>query len=78
MRDPWGDGESLPGAGSVPGLSIPTPVARLNGREEYVWRTLADHETPVIAARRDGAALVNLRSVHPDEDSIVAAALAEI
>ena len=72
------DGESLPGAGSVPGLSIPTPVARLNGREEYVWRTLADHETPVIAARRDGAALVNLRSVHPDEDSIVAAALAEI
>lgn len=72
------DGESLPGAGTVPGLSIPTPVARLNGREEYVWRTLADHETPVIAARRDGAALLNLRSVHPDEDSIVAAALAEI
>ena len=72
------EGESLPGAGTVPGLSIPTPVARLNGREEYVWRTLADHDTPVIAARRDGAALVNLRSVHPDEDSIVAAALAEI
>jgi len=72
------DGESLPGAGSVPGLTIPTPVLRLSGREEQVWRTLADHDTPVIAARRDGAALVNLRSVHPDEDAIVAAALAEI
>jgi L-seryl-tRNA(Ser) seleniumtransferase len=72
------DGESLPGAGSVPGITIPTPVLRLDGREEHVWRTLADHEIPVIAARRDGAALVNLRSVHPDEDSIVAAALAEI
>lgn len=72
------DGESLPGAGSVPGITIPTPVLRLDGREEHVWRTLADHETPVIAARRDSAALVNLRSVHPDEDSIVAAALAEI
>ena len=72
------DGESLPGAGSVPGLTIPTPVLRLKGREEHVWRTLADHNTPVVAARRDGAALVNLRSAHPDEDSIVAAALAEI
>ena len=72
------DGESLPGAGSVPGLTIPTPVLRLSGREEQVWRTLADHDTPVIAARRDGAALVNLRSVHPDEDATVAAALAEI
>ena len=72
------EGESLPGAGSVPGLTIPTPVLRLNGREEQVWRSLADFEPPVIAARRYGAALVNLRSVHPDEDSIVAAALAGI
>jgi L-seryl-tRNA(Ser) seleniumtransferase len=72
------EGESLPGAGSVPGLAIPTPVLRLEGREEDVWRSLAGHETPVIAARRDGAALLNLRSVHPDEDSIVAAALAGI
>ena len=71
-------GESLPGAGSVPGLTIPTPVLRLEGREELVWRTLANHEPPVVAARRNGAAQVNLRSVHPDEDVIVAAALAEI
>jgi hypothetical protein len=72
------DGDSLPGAGSVPGLTIPTPVLRLDGREEHIWRRLANHETPVIAARKDGAALLNLRSVHPDEDAIVAAALAEI
>jgi L-seryl-tRNA(Ser) seleniumtransferase len=72
------EGESLPGAGSVPGLAIPTPVLRLDGREEEVWRRLAGHETPVIAARREGAAFLNLRSVHPDEDSIVAAALAGI
>jgi L-seryl-tRNA(Ser) seleniumtransferase len=72
------DGESLPGAGSVPGITIPTPVLRLDGREEQVWRILADHEPPVIAARRDGAAFVNLRSVHPDEDPVVVAALAEI
>ena len=72
------DGASLPGAGSVPGLTIPTPVLRLNGSGERAWRALADHTPPVVAARRDGAAIVNLRSVHPDEDSIVAAALAAI
>ncbi len=72
------DGESLPGAGSVPGLTIPTPVLRIDGDDERTWRLLADHEPPVIAARRDGTAIVNLRSVSPDEDSIVAAALATL
>jgi len=72
------DGESLPGAGSVPGLTIPTPVLRIDGDDEKTWRLLADHEPPVVAARRDGATIVNLRSVTPDEDSIVAAALASI
>ncbi|MEA2010965.1 MAG: L-seryl-tRNA(Sec) selenium transferase [Actinomycetota bacterium] len=72
------DGESLPGAGSVPGLTIPTPVLRIEGNDERTWRILADHEPPVIAARRDGATVVNLRSVSPDEDSIVASALAAL
>ncbi len=72
------DGESLPGAGSVPGLTIPTPVLRIDGDDERTWRLLADHEPPVIASRRDGATIVNLRSVSPDEDSIVAAALASL
>ncbi|MCJ7780342.1 MAG: L-seryl-tRNA(Sec) selenium transferase, partial [Acidimicrobiia bacterium] len=72
------DGESLPGAGSVPGRTIPTPVLRLDGVDERVWTSLAHHDPPVVAARRDGATVVNLRSVTPDEDSIVAAALASL
>jgi L-seryl-tRNA(Ser) seleniumtransferase len=72
------EGASLPGAGSVPGLSIPTPVLRLGESEERTWRTLARHVPPVVAARRNGATLVNLRSVQPDEDAIVASALAAI
>ncbi|MEA3501678.1 MAG: L-seryl-tRNA(Sec) selenium transferase [Actinomycetota bacterium] len=72
------DGESLPGAGSVPGLTIPTPVLRIAGDEERAWRMLADHEPPVVAARRDGATIVNLRSVTPDQDPVVAAALARL
>ena len=72
------EGASLPGAGSVPGLTIPTPVLRLDGNEERAWRTLAEHTPPVVAARRGGATLVNLRSVNPDEDTVVASALAAI
>ncbi len=72
------DGESLPGAGSVPGVTSPTPVLRIDGNDEATWRTLADYEPPVVASRRDGATVVNLRSVAPDEDSIVAAALASL
>mgnify|MGYP001818608988 FL=1 len=72
------DGASLPGAGSVPGLTIPTPVLRLEGSEEGSWRALADHLPPVVAARRDGATLVNVRSVQPEEDPIVASALAAL
>jgi L-seryl-tRNA(Ser) seleniumtransferase len=72
------DGEALPGAGSVPGQTIPTPVIRLTGKPETVWRTLADHEPPVIASRREGAVQVNLRSVVPSEDRVVTAALATL
>jgi L-seryl-tRNA(Ser) seleniumtransferase len=72
------EGEALPGAGSVPGHSIPTPVIRLGGSPEPIWRTLADHDPPVIASRRDGAVQVNLRSVLPSEDQIVTSALAAL
>ena len=72
------EGSALPGAGSVPGHAIPTPVIRLAADPEASWRALADHDPPVIASRREGAVQVNLRSVLPDEDSIVGAALAGI
>ena len=72
------EGSALPGAGSVPGHAIPTPVIRLPGSPEATWRALADHDPPVITSRRDGGLHVNLRSVLPDEDSIVGAALADI
>lgn len=72
------DGESLPGAGSAPGLTIPTPVLRVDGDAEKAWRMLAAHDPPIVAARRHGATVVNLRSVAPDEDSVVTTALASL
>ncbi len=69
------EGEALPGAGSVPGHAIPTPVIRLDGDPETLWSSLAAHEPPVVASRREGAVHLNLRSVLPAEDPIVTAAL---
>jgi L-seryl-tRNA(Ser) seleniumtransferase len=70
------DGASLPGAGSVPGRTIPTPVLRLDGSNESTWRALAGHNPPVITARRNGATIVNLRSVPPNDDHIIVSSLA--
>jgi L-seryl-tRNA(Ser) seleniumtransferase len=70
------EGSALPGAGSVPGSAIPTPVIRLAGDADAAWHALADHDPPVVASRKDGATVVNLRSVLPEEDRVVAAALA--
>ncbi len=72
------EGRSLPGAGSVPGLTIPTPVLRIEGAGERVWTTLAAHDPPVLATRRDGGTIVNLRSVLPGDDAVVASALAGV
>jgi len=72
------DGESLPGAGSVPGLSIPTPVLRLDGGADRTWKALIEHDPPVVTARRNGMISVNLRSVPPDDDGVVTSALAGI
>ncbi len=72
------DGRALPGAGSVPGLAIPTPVLRLEGAGDRAWTALAAHDPPVVATRRDGATIVNLRSVLPGDDAVVASALARI
>jgi L-seryl-tRNA(Ser) seleniumtransferase len=68
-------GSAVPGAGSVPGNTIATPVIQLPGDADARWHALADHDPPVVASRKDGATQVNLRSVLPDEDPIVVSAL---
>ncbi|MEN8040055.1 MAG: L-seryl-tRNA(Sec) selenium transferase [Actinomycetota bacterium] len=69
------DGESLPGAGSVPGTTIPTRLIELPGSADAVWSSLATHEPPVIATRRSDATYVDLRSVLPRDDIHVADAV---
>ena len=68
-------GESIPGAGSVPGEAIPTMLIRLDGSADDLWASLAAASTPVIATRRDGAVLIDLRSVRPHDDAAVGQAI---
>jgi hypothetical protein len=37
---------------------------------------LRNHSTPVVARTRDGATYVDLRTIDPDDDAVVVAALA--
>ena len=69
------DGGSLPGAGSVPGATIPTRVIRIDGDADGLWAELAGSDPPVIATRRDGSLFLDLRSVLPSDDDHVRAAL---
>jgi L-seryl-tRNA(Ser) seleniumtransferase len=68
-------GESIPGAGSVPGEAIPTMLIRLDGSADDLWTKLAAAPTPVVATRRDGAVLIDLRSVRPQDDAVVRKAI---
>ena len=73
------DGESIPGAGSVPGRTIPTRLIRIDGDEDAIWSALArDEEHAVIGIRRDAAVHLDLRSVLPEDDHRVRDALVRV
>jgi L-seryl-tRNA(Ser) seleniumtransferase len=64
--------ESAPGGGSVPGLVIPSVGLALAGDRRAELRHL---DPPVIARVHDGRTVLDLRSVDPDEDPTLTAAL---
>jgi L-seryl-tRNA(Ser) seleniumtransferase len=64
--------EALPGAGSAPGVTMPSFGIEVAGDH---LAALRDHETPVIARSRDDRTLLDLRSVAVDDDGIIIDAL---
>jgi L-seryl-tRNA(Ser) seleniumtransferase len=64
--------ESLPGAGSAPGITMPSYGVELDGDH---LGALRDHEPPVVARSRDDRTMLDLRSVAPHDDAVVVAAL---
>jgi L-seryl-tRNA(Ser) seleniumtransferase len=69
------DTEALPGAGSAPGVTMPSAGIVLDGDHLAALRT---HSPPVIARTRDGLTILDLRSVDPDDDHITATALQRV
>jgi L-seryl-tRNA(Ser) seleniumtransferase len=67
--------EALPGAGSAPGVTMPSVGIAVEGDRLAALRA---HPTPVIARTRDGRTILDLRSVDPADDAIVTAALAAL
>jgi L-seryl-tRNA(Ser) seleniumtransferase len=69
-------GSSVPGAGSVPGAELATPVLALSDiKVDRVWDRLLAADTPVVARRDAGELIIDVRAVPESEDDAVLAAL---
>jgi L-seryl-tRNA(Ser) seleniumtransferase len=64
--------DSLPGAGSLPGTTIPSAGVAVSGDRTAALRRA---EPPIVARVADGRTICDLRTVEPDDDAHVAAAL---
>jgi L-seryl-tRNA(Ser) seleniumtransferase len=69
------DTEAVPGAGSAPGVTIPSCGILLDGD---LLAALRAQPTPIVARVREGRTYLDLRSVDPCDDEIVTEALAGI
>ncbi|MDP9404490.1 MAG: L-seryl-tRNA(Sec) selenium transferase [Actinomycetota bacterium] len=67
--------ESVPGGGSVPGLTIPSVGVAVAGDHTAALRR---QDPPVIARVHEGRTILDLRSVDPADDPVVAKALAAL
>jgi L-seryl-tRNA(Ser) seleniumtransferase len=67
------DSEAVPGAGSAPGVTMPSVAVRLQGDHLAALRRA---EPPIVARTRDGATLLDLRTIDPADDAHVARSIA--
>jgi L-seryl-tRNA(Ser) seleniumtransferase len=65
---------SAVGAGSAPGMEIPSPVIRIEGGHG-MFACLLAAETPILARRDAGDLIIDLRAVDPADDELIIGAL---
>src|SRR2546421_675671 len=73
-----GGGNSTTGGGSAPGCRIPTVLLEIAPRDQTqaeVRRALVDAEPPVIARVEEDRLVLDLRTVAPEQDTLVAEVL---
>jgi L-seryl-tRNA(Ser) seleniumtransferase len=69
------EGHSTVGAGSVPGAEIPSPLVAVGEQVDRRFLRLLASDPPVVARREGGVLLFDLRTVPPDRDSELVAAV---
>jgi L-seryl-tRNA(Ser) seleniumtransferase len=69
------DCEAVPGGGSVPGLTLPSAGIALEGDHTAALRA---GDPPVVARVADGRTILDLRTVDPSDDPLVAKAVAAV
>lgn len=69
------ESEAVAGAGSVPGMTVPSPVLAAAGGGERLWAALLENDPAVAARRQAGDLLLDLRAVPPEDDRLVTDAL---
>ena len=67
--------ESVPGAGSAPGVTVPSAGVTLDGDHTAELRAA---DPPVIARVVEGSTVADLRTVDPADDPVLAKALASV
>ncbi len=66
------DVASTPGGGTLPGVEIPSAGVAVEGDQRSPLR---NRQRPIIARATEGHTVIDLRTVHPDDDSEIEAAL---
>ncbi|MGZ0217572.1 MAG: L-seryl-tRNA(Sec) selenium transferase [Acidimicrobiales bacterium] len=66
---------STPGGGTLPGIEMPSAGVAINGDRRVALR---ERERPLIGRMIDGRTVIDMRTVHPDDDGEVAEALASL
>lgn len=72
---------SVIGGGSAPGSTLPTralAVSSANISADAIARKLREWTTPIIARVEEGRVLLDLRTVEPEQDAVVLAAIESI
>lgn len=75
------DGESVIGGGAAPSAVLPTAVIAITSNQasaDQLAKYLRDADPPVIARVEEGRVLLDLRTVFPDQDQIVARTVASL
>lgn len=75
------DGESVIGGGSAPSAVLPTRLLAVTCKElsaDEIAARLRGFDPPIIARVEEGRVMIDLRTLFPDQDRVVAAALDQL